>query len=112
MKRLLSLCCCLFSVCAYADCNKGEDSWVERLTLKNQSDLTQSSAIEVITKVARKHCTDDSMLQVFPFTNINCREIMPGNPSSQVCYLESKVGYFFVTMDMLDHYFVTYNRWD
>jgi len=41
-----------------------------------------------------------------------CKEIVPGNPMSRVCYLESNLGYFFVTMDMLDSVNIIFNRWD
>ncbi|WP_127717358.1 hypothetical protein [Halobacteriovorax sp. HLS] len=41
-----------------------------------------------------------------------CKEIMPGNNFSKVCYLENELGYFFISKDMLDSVNIIYNRWD
>ncbi|OUR99899.1 hypothetical protein A9Q84_02395 [Halobacteriovorax marinus] len=43
---------------------------------------------------------------------ISCKEIMPGNPASSVCYLENELGYFFISKDMLDTVNIVFNRWD
>ncbi|EQC44490.1 hypothetical protein M899_2326 [Bacteriovorax sp. BSW11_IV] len=42
----------------------------------------------------------------------SCVEMIPGKPFSKVCYVESDVGYFMVSKDMLDHVNIIYNRWD
>ncbi len=41
-----------------------------------------------------------------------CRPIAKGRPHSQVCYIESNIGYFFVARDMVSGATVIYNRWD
>jgi hypothetical protein len=41
-----------------------------------------------------------------------CSRVMARNPLSEVCYLETDRGFFFVTHDLLDSASVTYNRWD
>lgn len=41
-----------------------------------------------------------------------CAVIAPGNPFSISCYVESAVGYFFVTRDALENVTVVFNRWD
>ena len=41
-----------------------------------------------------------------------CRNIANGKPHSQVCYVESNIGYFFVSRDMISGATVIYNRWD
>lgn len=46
------------------------------------------------------------------FRNYSCKIIKEGSPSSEVCYLETDMGYFFLMRDMVDHINVIYNRWD
>lgn len=41
-----------------------------------------------------------------------CMTVVPRNPTSFVCYLETNVGFFFVTSDFMDSTFVIWNRWD
>jgi len=41
-----------------------------------------------------------------------CEQVLRGVPSSRVCYVETNLGYFFVTRDMLTKIHVTFNRWD
>lgn len=41
-----------------------------------------------------------------------CQEIVPGNELSKVCYLESNVGYFMISKDMLSNVNIIFNRWD
>lgn len=48
----------------------------------------------------------------FELSEVSCKEIVPGNYSSKVCYLESQHGYFFVSIDMMDGLNVVFNRWD
>lgn len=42
----------------------------------------------------------------------SCQELIPGKSFSKICYVESDVGYFMVSKDMLDHVNIIYNRWD
>ncbi|WP_127718141.1 hypothetical protein [Halobacteriovorax sp. HLS] len=41
-----------------------------------------------------------------------CEQVLRGTPSSRVCYVESNLGYFFVTRDLLTNVHITFNRWD
>ncbi|MBL6988956.1 MAG: hypothetical protein ISR65_04230 [Bacteriovoracaceae bacterium] len=41
-----------------------------------------------------------------------CRAIVPKQESSRVCYVETNIGFFFVTWDMLTGVNITFNRWD
>lgn len=53
-------------------------------------------------------CVDKS----FDISEVSCKEIIPGNPISRVCYLESQHGYFFVSMDMMEKLNIVFSRWD
>lgn len=44
--------------------------------------------------------------------NSNCRNLMKNTPYSRACMVETRVGYFFLTRDMLDGVHVIFNRWD
>ena len=44
--------------------------------------------------------------------SITCRQIVEGSWSSEVCYITSQLGYFFVMKDMVDTANVVFNRWD
>lgn len=41
-----------------------------------------------------------------------CKVLIPGRGHTAVCYIETNLGYFFMTKDFLDKANVTYNRWD
>lgn len=41
-----------------------------------------------------------------------CTLVAPKNPNSLTCYLETNIGFFFVTQDFMDNAFVIWNRWD
>ncbi len=43
---------------------------------------------------------------------IRCKKIVPEEDHTEVCYLETDIGYFFVTQDYIDTANVIYNRWD
>lgn len=42
----------------------------------------------------------------------SCVNIIPGDSYSKACYVETNVGYFFITWDMLTAVHTTFNRWD
>ena len=48
----------------------------------------------------------------FALSEVSCKEVVPGNAFSKVCYLESQHGYFFVSIDMMEGLNVVFNRWD
>ena len=41
-----------------------------------------------------------------------CTEVIPSNEHTRVCYVETNLGFFFVTRDLLDTYNISYSRWD
>ncbi len=41
-----------------------------------------------------------------------CREVVPNVPTSRVCYVESSLGFFNLSWDMLTSVHIIYNRWD
>ena len=41
-----------------------------------------------------------------------CVEVSPAHPTSLSCYVESNLGYFFLTKDMLTKIHVVFSRWD
>jgi hypothetical protein len=41
-----------------------------------------------------------------------CDQVLRSVPSSRVCYVETNLGYFFVTRNMLTNIHITFNRWD
>jgi hypothetical protein len=41
-----------------------------------------------------------------------CKLIAKGIPHSRVCYIESNIGFFIVSRDMVSGATVVYNRWD
>ena len=55
---------------------------------------------------------DDLNFNLADHSRNQCKRIISSNPFSEACYLESEVGYFFVTRDSLDTVHVTWNRWD
>lgn len=42
----------------------------------------------------------------------SCRQLVPGRNHTTVCYIETQLGYFFVSKDFLENANVTYARWD
>ncbi|MCF8058799.1 MAG: hypothetical protein K9K67_05865 [Bacteriovoracaceae bacterium] len=48
----------------------------------------------------------------FELAEVSCKEIVPGNALSSICYVESQHGYFFISMDMMESINVVFNRWD
>lgn len=41
-----------------------------------------------------------------------CQLVSPRVPTSQSCYIETNLGYFFVTRDLMTKVHVIYSRWD
>ncbi|MDD3592645.1 MAG: hypothetical protein PHO65_08390 [Sulfurovum sp.] len=46
------------------------------------------------------------------FKNYGVTEIVKGIIYSKVAYIESQVGYFIISEDMMLHINITYSRWD
>jgi hypothetical protein len=63
----------------------------------------------------KKGCSkDDINFGKGPFgrARSRCRYLVPNHQASHVCYVESNIGYFFLTWDMLTGINIVYNRWD
>ncbi|MAF78089.1 MAG: hypothetical protein CME63_14210 [Halobacteriovoraceae bacterium] len=41
-----------------------------------------------------------------------CSKLVGNQDHSRVCYVETNLGYFFVTRDLLDNFNISYARWD
>ncbi|AYF45506.1 MULTISPECIES: hypothetical protein [Halobacteriovorax] len=41
-----------------------------------------------------------------------CLELVPGQDYSMSCYIESNIGFFFITKDLQTDAFIIYSRWD
>ncbi len=41
-----------------------------------------------------------------------CSKIIRNQEHTRVCYIETNLGYFFLTKDLLDNINITYSRWD
>ncbi len=51
-------------------------------------------------------------VSVITFSHYSSSRVSPDKGYSEVAYLETNIGYFFVMRDMVDHINVVYNRWD
>jgi hypothetical protein len=43
---------------------------------------------------------------------VSCKDIVPGNIMSRVCYAENRDGYFFISLDLMENVNIVFNRWD
>lgn len=77
-------------------------------------DDSMSFSKEAIVQVAKSLGCEESDLGFSnkSFGGESCQELVPGKSFSKICYIESDVGYFMVSKDMLDHVNIIYNRWD
>jgi len=41
-----------------------------------------------------------------------CEKIISNREHTRVCYVETNLGYFFVSQDLLDSYNISFSRWD
>jgi hypothetical protein len=41
-----------------------------------------------------------------------CSKIIRNQEHTRVCYVETNLGYFFLTKDLLENVNITYSRWD
>lgn len=45
-------------------------------------------------------------------TKSSCKQLIKGRDYSVSCYVESSLGYFFITKDLQTNAFVVFSRWD
>jgi len=67
------------------------------------------AAIESIRLLEERfECNDKALNPV----EVSCKEVVPGNYVSQVCYAQNDNGYFFISLDMMENVNIVFNRWD
>jgi hypothetical protein len=60
-----------------------------------------------------KHAFDNTAVGAQSnFRSFGETQIVAGNDTSRVAYVETDSGYFVVSADMMSHVIVTYSRWD
>jgi hypothetical protein len=69
----------------------------------------EDNAVILIRRVLTKVGCENMKLELGPVT---CKTIVPQKQHSQVCFVESQIGYFFVAQDFVDSANVIFNRWD
>lgn len=135
IKILLAFYLCLISGALFAYSN-ATIHCIEKLTRGFQYDsvnffvdadaieYTENDEIDTLayaTKIVRYVLTDNgckkddvnfSRTPMGRTSSSNCKQMAPDLVSSNVCYIESNLGYFFVNWDMLSNAHVTYSRWD
>ena len=45
-------------------------------------------------------------------TKHSCQNLVSYRPVSQACYIETSIGFFFLTRDLQTTAYITFNRWD
>lgn len=126
MKKLLLLFALIFSVSyqqAKADCqidfmNKYNVMDSKAISLHDNSlegdfyEDSESYVVEAIAKLVSdiKSCAREKSNHLV--SNVSCKELMGGKLYSKSCVAESQIGYFFVSLDMLDNVNIIFNRWD
>lgn len=72
-------------------------------------DSAERASFKAIRELeAKLKCAEKS----FEISEISCKDVVPNNSLSRVCYVESQMGYFFISMDMMEGFNVVFNRWD
>ena len=121
MKSLILTLSLLFSFGVYANCydkltstppyNSKSFFIYEALDKVHAEELNETSSVNIVDKLLKDKvgCLDKSIELEF---KSSCKELMPGKPWSKVCYVESRMGYFVIQMDMMEGFHVIFNRWD
>lgn len=71
--------------------------------------VTERDAVAVVKTIAQTHCEPHEPLEIH---SAKCTRVKRGHNFSEMCYVETKAGFFFLTPDILDGVNVIYNRWD
>ena len=106
----------LLSTPAFADCytkltlNHSQDS----ASFHVYADLGEEGTSEENALVLLKRALDKAGCSRDAVTvkSVTCNRIVPTLLSTEICYIETKVGYFFTALDYVDTANVTFNRWD
>ena len=94
--------------CTQALLNGNADSNIYSMGNLGAFNLYHVPVKEAVFKLLHKYCPNEKIR----IEDMECREIQKNNPDSRVCYVETEVGYFFVTRDMLENVNVVFNRFD
>lgn len=80
----------------------------EEISMAFEDNGVNASVKAVRSLESKLGCVEKS----FEISKASCKEVVPGNSISKVCYLESQLGYFFISMDMMEKVNIVFNRWD
>lgn len=73
----------------------------------------KNNALQAVRQLANRLGCEKSELKLDDVkSSISCRDVAPGISVSKVCYVESDLGYFLVSKDMLENMNIIFNRWD
>ena len=121
MKKVIIALSVLFSFAASAnfDCYRkalndfSADSASFQINSEKMAKAFQSSP-EVASKqaVGKLEAMLECSENAFELEEVSCKEVVPSNELSRVCYVESQHGYFFISMDMMEGLNIVFNRWD
>lgn len=64
---------------------------------------------KVVMGLIQKQCPDANMQEVH---HASCHRFRRNDPESEICYIETKYGYFFITKDYMENINVIYSRLD
>jgi hypothetical protein len=93
--------------------SKYQDSHAFKLSSDERSNDDLKFAKKMIEKSMTPYCDISTIeFSLKDQAQNGCMTVVPRNPTSFACYLETNIGFFFVTSDFMDSTFVIWNRWD
>lgn len=111
MRKLFVTCCLLLyatNANGVTPCNmkitNGEDSGFTSVPLIEDSRL---DPIRVVEDVVYRKCGETLRVD-----EVLCAFFKPGDINTKVCYIETKYGYFYVSIDYMNNANVVFSRWD
>lgn len=69
----------------------------------------EKAAVQSIRLLEKKLECDNKAIRSL---EVSCKDVVPDNLMSRVCYVESNEGYFIMSMDMMENVNLVFNRWD
>jgi hypothetical protein len=80
---------------------------------QNPKGYVGEALVQVLNKVPDCSALVDEVIgQKSNAIQISCKELVKGKSYSMSCIAESKVGYFFLNVDMLNNVNLFFSRWD
>ena len=83
----------------------------QQALIPSNDELTPAIAQSLVTQFLRQGCDDDVANRV-RFNTIACREVLPGDFASLVCYADTEIGVFVVSQGYVDLASVVFHRLD